>query len=115
MSRIVENKQGTLEVTTALNANSQERSATSSGVKRKSVKETTVVTSSSSSSSSNKKGAPASAPKTAPLDGRKKRRCHSAENVKTAASFSESDTSLGESRDLLAPRCAQLQQQSGSC
>ena len=105
MSRIVENKQGTLEVTTALNANSQERSATSSGVKRKSVKETTVVTS-SSSSSSNKKGAPASAPKAAPLDGRKKRRCHSAENVKTAASFSESDTSLGESRDLLAPRCA---------
>ena len=103
-----------MKVTKALNANTQERSATSSGVKRKSVKETAVTTS-SSSSSSNKKGAAASASKAAPLDGRKKRRCHSAETVavKTAASFSESDTSLGENRNLLAPRHVQLQQQSG--
>ena len=37
---------------------------------------------------------------------RKKRRCHSAEmiSVRKTTSFSESDTSFGEGRDLLAPR-----------
>ena len=77
------------------------------------VKEGAITT---SSSSTDKKDAPAAATaaagpsatsKPAQLDSRrKKRRCHSAEMIalKTTTSLSESDTSFGEGRDLLAPR-----------
>ena len=77
------------------------------------VKEGAITT---SSSSTDKKEAavaataaagPSATSKAAQLDSRrKKRRCHSAEMIalKTTTSLSESDTSFGEGRDLLAPR-----------
>ena len=91
-----------------MNRNIQERSAVK-------VSEGAITTSSSSTDKRDAtaaavaaEGKSAASKGAAPLESgrRKKRRCHSAEMiaVRKTTSFSESDTSFGEGRDLLAPR-----------
>ena len=90
-----------------MNLNIQERSAAK-------VSEGGITTSSSSTDKRDAtaavaaEGQSAASKGAAPLESgrRKKRRCHSAEMiaVRKTTSFSESDTSFGEGRDLLAPR-----------
>ena len=94
-----------------MNQNPQERSAA-----KAQVKEGAITTSSSSAADKKETAAmataavagPSATSKAAQLESgrRKKRRCHSAEMIamKNTTSLSESDTSFGEGRDLLAPR-----------
>ena len=83
-----------------MNKKPQERSAAK-------VKEGAITTSSSSTDKKEAAVAAAATSNAAPVESRrKKRRCHSAEMIalKTTTRLSESDTSFGEGRVLLAPR-----------